>query len=179
MRLIPLLLLLLVQGVAAQEQATVYKSVDEHGVVTFSDTPPANAEDAQQLQINTPPPSSTGEYQENLEAMRETTDRMAADRREREKHRAEMRELQARTNTYRQPSNNEAIGYDNYITGYRNYTGGGHYKPGRPPWRPGHRPKPEHPIARPPQRPVNTRPTNNTRPTDGNAQLMRPMTERR
>lgn len=177
MRLILLLLALLAYSTVSLGQATVYKSVDEQGVVTFSDTPPANPADAEQMQINTPPPSSTGEYEQNLEAMRETTDRMAADRREREKHRAEMRELQARTSQQR--DSYDYRDYD-YVSGYRSYGGSGYYRPGspgKPPWRPGHKPKPEHPIARPPHRPA---PHNElSRPTDNNAQLMRPMTSRR
>lgn len=181
MRLYPLVLVLLAYSAIVQGQATVYKSVDEHGVVTFSDTPPADSSTAEQLQIDTPPPSSTGEYQQNLETMRETTDRMAADRREREKHRADMREAQARTNAYQQPQayDRDYDDYDDYsyVTSYRNKPGRGHNRPGRPPWRPGHRPKPEHPIVRPPHRPT---PNNKlTRPTDNNAQLMRPMTSRR
>lgn len=182
MRLIPLLLILLFQGTAAQGQATVYKSVDENGVVSFSDTPPANAEDAQRMQIDTPPPSSTGEYQENLEAMRETTDRMASDRREREKHRAQMRELEARSNAWDRPQQTDVYEYDSYVTGYRGYNRGGKYKPGKPPWRPGHKPRPEHPIARPPHRPGgggSPEEFGATGPTKNNSQLMRPITGRR
>ena len=176
MQWISLLLVLLTYSAVTHGQATVYKTVDEHGVVTFSDTPPADPGSAERMQIDTPPPSSTGEYEENLAAMRETTDRMAADRREREKHRAQMRELQARTRAYQPPEANEPE-YDDYsyVTGYPGHRRGGYYRPGRPPWRPGYRPRPEHPIAQPPYRPV----LQNTRPTDNNAQLMRPMTGRR
>ena len=135
MRLISTLLVLLVYSAVTHGQATVYKSVDEHGVVSFSDTPPADSADVQRMQIDTPPPSSTGEYEQNLEAMRETTDRMAADRREREKHRAEMREIQARSNA-RQSSDyyDRDYSYDDYTyaSGYRGYTGGGRYRPGKP-----------------------------------------------
>ncbi len=172
MRTLPLLLILSVYSAMAAAQATVYKTVDEHGVVTFSDTPPAGGEEAERVEINAPPPSSTGEYEANLEAMRETTDRMAADRREREKHRAEMRELQARTDAYQNSPEPEPYNYDRYVTGYG--TGWGNYRPGRPPWRPGYRPRPEQPIARPPHRPVPP-----VRPTDNNSQLMRPITGRR
>jgi hypothetical protein len=185
MRLILLLLILLVHSALALGQATVYKSVDEQGVVSFSDTPPANPDDAERMQIDTPPASSTGEYEQNLEAMRETTDRMAADRRDREKHRAEMRELQARTNAYQQPDYSDRdYNYDDYtqISGYRGYTGSGYYRPGhpgRPPYRPGYKPKPEHPIARPPHRPGQSDEFGSTRPTRNNSQLMRPITGRR
>ena len=175
MRFIPRLLIVLACGAVAMGQATVYKSVDEHGVVTFSDTPPADADSAERVEIHAPPPSSTGEYEANLEAMRETTDRMAADRREREKHRAELRESQARAAAYRNPPEPEPYRYDNYISGYDR--GWGYYQPGKPPWRPGHRPRPEHPIARPPHR---LPPDDGlSRPTDNNSQLMRPITGRR
>jgi Domain of unknown function (DUF4124) len=165
--------LLMFSPLVLGQQATVYKTVDEQGVVSFSDTPPADAADAEKLQIDTPVPQPTGEYEKNLEAMRETTDRMAEDRRAREKHRAEMRELAARSGSQGQAA--QPAQYDHYLPSY-SYSSSGHYRPGRPPWRPGYRPKPEHPIARPPHRPVQ-RPEH-TRPTQGNAQLMRPITGR-
>ena len=172
MRTILILIALAFSPVALGEQATVYRTVDESGVVSFSDIPPDDGAPTERLQIDAPTPSSTDEYVENLEAMRETTDRMAEDRRAREKHRAEMRELAARTEAYEQSQQPQVIEYDNYLPTYA----GGYYRPGhghgRPPWRPGYRPRPEQPIARPPQRPPNTR------PTQGNAQLMRPITTR-
>jgi len=72
---------------------TVYKTVDENGVVGFSDTPPAEARLVDTLQIEVIPPADPGAYAQRLAAMRETTDRMAEARRAREKHRAEMRRL--------------------------------------------------------------------------------------
>ena len=77
---LPLLCLLAcMHGVAA----TVYKSVDENGVVTFSDTPP-DTDTAEEVQINVQEGLSPEESAARLEEMRETTDRMAADRCERE-----------------------------------------------------------------------------------------------
>ncbi len=175
MRITVVLLLACSSALAQAQGSTVYKTVDENGVVSFSDTPPAGSTDTQTLQVDAPPPQSDGQYQANLEAMRETTDRMADDRREREKHRAEMRELNARTSSYGQSGQPEVIEYDNYLPSYSSgYYGGGHYRPGKPPWRPGYRPKPEHPIARPVPQPH----PGNQRPTQGNAQLMRPITTR-
>ena len=174
MRLLASLLLLL-SPLALAQQTTVYKTVDEQGVVSFSDSPPADSPDAEKFQIDTPAPQPTGEYEKNLEAMRETTDRMADDRRAREKHRAEMRELAARSGSYGQAAEPATVQYDQYLPSY-GYSSSGHYRPGKPPWRPGYRPKPEHPIARPPHRPPP--PPANTRPTQGNAQLMRPITGR-
>ncbi|MEP1470366.1 MAG: DUF4124 domain-containing protein [Halieaceae bacterium] len=147
---------------------TVYKTVDESGAVSFSDKPPEADVETETLEIQAPPPSSDPTQQANLEAMRETTDRMAEDRREREKHRAEMRELQARTNTTSAESNSTQDYYDDYYPAYTGYNNRRYYNH-RPPYRPGWKPKPEHPIARPPVRPM---------PRDAgsnNSQLMRPI----
>jgi hypothetical protein len=139
---------------------TVYKTVDENGVVSFSDSA-SQGEEAEVMHIATPPAQPGGDQTENLEAMRETTDRMAADRREREKHRAEIKEL-ART-----PQNAPT---PNYLDSYSTSVGGGYYyRPGGPPWRPGHGLKPEHPIVRPPLSPQGSV------FRGANSQLMRPM----
>ena len=151
---------------------TVYKTVDESGAVSFSDTPPSDNIEAETLEIKTPPPSSDSQQQANLEAMRETTDRMAQDRREREKHRAEMREIQARTNTDKADNGDTRDYYDDYYPPYTGYNNRRYYNH-RPPYRPGFKPKPEHPIARPPIRPT---------PRDAgsnNSQLMRPIVSNR
>lgn len=136
-------------GLVWAQGQTVYKSVDEDGNVTFSDSPPADAKETQELQVNVPDPQPTGEQQQALEDMRETTDRMAADRREREKHRAEMKELNARnsavTSTGSGQSNSEYDGYYPPVPGY-GVRSGYYYGPHRP----GYKPKPEHPIVRPP-----------------------------
>ena len=166
-----LLALFLLGAVAAQAQ-TVYKTVDETGAVSFSDTPPESGEVAEELTLEVAPPQDPEAYTRNLEAMRETTDRMAEDRRAREKHRAEMRELAART----QPPSQQAVQYDlvdQYSSSW-GYSGGYHYRPGRPPWRPGYHPKPEHPIHRPP---VHIQPVPQ-HPLQGNSQLMRPILSR-
>jgi hypothetical protein len=155
-------------GVAALAQGTtVYRHVDENGVVTFSDTPPVGEQDAETLNIATPAAQDPDAYLENLDAMRETTDRMAADRREREKHRAEMREI----NESKQPSQgSQVVEYREYSDYWPVYGGPVYGGGGRPPWRPGYRPKPEHPIARPPYRPS----PQGIQP-GSNSQLMRPI----
>ena len=78
---------------------TVYKTVDKDGVVTFSDAAPVDGQTAQRLTIDVIEPQLTETEQQRLDAMRETTDRMAADRMAREQHRAELRELRARQQT--------------------------------------------------------------------------------
>ncbi len=160
-RLIPLLLL----HCTAVWADTVFRSVDEHGVVTFSDTPPSDGVPVETVEIDTPPPQDPQAHQERLEALRETTDRMAADRMARERHRAELREIEARTQAYQAPTE---PAYEPTVT-YVPVYGGPRYRDGhRPPWRPGYRPRPDHPVARPPLRPG--RPGG-----DPNDQLMRPI----
>ncbi len=150
----------------------MYRTVNEHGVVSFSDTPPVTGEDVETMQIDTPPAQAPDEYLEQLDAMRETTDRMASDRQDREKHRAEVRELDARTRSYEAP----AVPDYTRTQSYYPVSGGGHiYRPGRPPFRPGLGPLPEHPIALP-GGPLPLLPQ--PRPTHNNAQLMRPILSR-
>lgn len=156
---------------------TVFRTVDESGVVSFSDTPPEGDTPVESITIDAPAPQSPETARQRLEDMRETTDRMAADRREREKHRAEMRELYARSQPTPQPQYSEAGYYDPYYPVYttRRTTRKGYY--GGIPWRPGYgdRPRPEHPIARPPGRPGGSyRPGANVN-LGSNSQLMRPI----
>jgi len=150
--------------------ATVYKTVDENGVVTFSDTPPAN-EAAEEVQIDVQEGLSPEESAARLDEMRETTDRMAADRREREQHRAKLREMQASTaqSSVEPPQQAQSYPdtlYRDYYPVYPPYYRPPHHYPGRPP---GYRPRPEHPIARPPIRPPGPP------PGSSNSQLMRPL----
>ena len=165
--LLPLLCLL--NGTHALA-ATVYKTVDENGVVTFSDTPPAT-EAVEEVQINVQEGLSPEESAARLEEMRETTDRMAEDRREREQHRAELRESQARSaqasaEPPRQEQSYTGPLYTDYYPVYPPYYRPPHHYPGHPP---GYRPRPEHPIARPPMRPPGPP------PGSSNSQLMRPL----
>ena len=121
-----------------------------------SDTSPEQGE-AEVLKINTTTPQPDGDRQANLDAMRETTDKMAADRREREKYRAELKEIAAEKKAQ---SNPQPV-YTEYYPVYP----GNYLNPGR------HRP--HHPIARPPLRP---------RPepyAPSNSQLMRPIVSSR
>ncbi len=152
---------------ALGQNTTVYRHVDEKGVVTFSDTPPEGELEAETVNIAAPAAQDPDAYLKNLDAMRETTDRMAADRREREKHRAELREI----NESNQGSQGtQVVEYREYSDYWPVYGGPGYTTPGRPPWRPGYRPRPEHPIARPPYRP--SPPGIQPGP---NSQLMRPI----
>jgi len=165
-RLVPLLLLLVS---TAGLTTTVYKTVDKNGVVNFSDTPPEDQTALEVLQISPATPQPAEDHLERLATLRETTDRMAADRREREKHRAELNEIKARTQSYQEPVQPDYTDYTSYypIYGqrYRHTVG--------IPWRPGFRPQPEHPIVRPPLRP------GHEGIGSSNSQLMRPLVSSR
>jgi hypothetical protein len=146
--------------------ATVYKTVDEQGVVSFSDRKPAGDAPVETLQVEVQEPQPSAEVEARLEAMRRTTDRLAADRRERERQRAALRKLQAQALP---PS--AAPDYTDYrwdATGYP----GDYVYPARRPWRPHYRPRPVHPVARPPLRQP---PAGAEYPLRNNAQLMRPL----
>lgn len=69
---------------AQGESTTIYRTVNEQGVVEFSDSPPPEGVSAQRLDVPHAIPVDAAQTRANLEAMRETTDRLAADRRARE-----------------------------------------------------------------------------------------------
>ena len=135
--------------------ATIYKSIDENGVVSYSDTRPADDSVVETLVIDEQSPAATEQAQQRLQDMRDTTDRMVADRMAREKHRAELRQLEAQTNA-QQSSQDIPDYYDTspIYTGYYSYPA---QRPWRP-WRPSHHPRPGHPIAHPPLRPPTIQP---------------------
>lgn len=138
--------------------ATIYKSVDANGVVTYSDTRPREDVLVETLVIEEREPPQGETAQQQLQEMRETTDRMVADRMARERHRAELRQLD------REPAAEDttpelAEYYTNPVvdTGYPVFPG----------WRPWHRPRPpypEHPGTRPPLLPLDPPNTAGTRP---------------
>ena len=131
--------------------ATVYKSIDEQGVVSFSDAPPQNEILLETVVIDNQASLSSEQAQQNLQNMRETTDRMVADRMAREKHRAEMRELDVQAEAMQTPQ------YPEYYEDRATYSGSYNYRT-TPYWRrPGHV-RPVHPIARPPLRRPGHRP---------------------
>jgi len=118
-------------------------------MVSFTDIKPASETAVETLVIDARAPQVSEAEQQRLQDMRDTTDRMAADRMAREKHRAELRQLQAQTQAQYQPqyqteypadNNSRYLGYSSGYSGYYNY-------PARRPWRRKHRPRPEHPIA--------------------------------
>ena len=131
------------------QAATVYKTVDDNGVVSYSDTRPPEDIPVETVEIDTQVPQDSALAQQRLQDMRETTDRMAADRMAREKHRAQMRQLQAQAQPrydyqYPRESQRQYVGFSSGYSGYYNY-------PSRP-WRRTHKRRPRQPIARPPLR---------------------------
>jgi hypothetical protein len=168
--LLPLLVIACLQGVlftaSAAHAQTVYRSVQEDGVVSFSDAPP-EAGDAEVIVIDTPPPAQDEILEERLAAMRETTDRMAEDRRERERHRAELRALRA-------PQESPAPRTESPAPPAYAY-----WPVARPPlWRP-RPPLRPHPVPRPhPMQPAEAPPGWSVM-KPGNSQLMRPVVSRR
>jgi hypothetical protein len=140
---------------------TVYRSVQD-GVVTFSDQPPADAVDAQAIELAVPEIADDPQLEARLAAMRESTDRMAEDRRAREKHRAELRALRAPEPVATAPEMQTTL---IYTGGYWPVAG----RPIRPPLRP-------HPPLRPRPMPLPaTAPPGWSVMKPGNAQLMRPV----
>lgn len=139
--------LMMLSATLPAQTTTVYKTVDANGVVSYSDTRPAGDEAVEALDIEVREPELTESAQEQLEAIRETTDRMVADRQQREQHRAEMRQQQARSGTQQDPPAPVYGGYRDSTGSYPVYYPYPVYRPG------GGRPRPEHPIARPPLRP--------------------------
>jgi hypothetical protein len=129
--------------------------VDEDGVVSFTDIKPTSENPVETLVIDAREPQVSEAERQRLQDMRDTTDRMAADRMAREKHRAELRQLQAQTQPqyqteYPADNNPRYLGYSSGYSGYYNY-------PARRPWKRRNKLRPEHPnaghpIARPPLR---------------------------
>ena len=143
--------------------ATIYKSIDENGVVSFSDTRPAEHVLLETVVIDEQIAPPSGQTQQRLQDMRETTDRMVADRMAREKHRAELRQLEAQINAQQSSRDGSNRVDSSPVTSVNTWPV---FVPWRP-WRP-HHPKPDHPIAHPPLRPpVNSRPPG-MRPLPGN-----------
>lgn len=162
---LPCFLLLMPLPLVSQ---TVYRSVED-GVVTFSDQPPDDAETAEAIELLVPEVSADPDLEARLAAMRESTDRMAEDRRAREKHRAELRATRTASAAGATQVPDPRVVYGGgYWPGYI----GGPVRPRpplhRPPLRPGH---PIQPVPSPPPGWSVLKP--------GNAQLMRPVVSRR
>ena len=148
------------------DATTVYRVVDDQGVVGFSDRPPPDGIDAETMQIAVPQ-SSAGDSLQQLEAMRQTTDRMASDRQEREAQRelVRLRAAAKQAAAQQKSAPREEVRYE-YI-----------YLPApiAPPWRQGHHA---------PRRPYPHRPGGSEDPSrlgiipGPNSQLMRPILSR-
>ena len=157
------LALLFVVGAAVAADTTVYRSEGPNGTVQFSDVPPAESGNTEVLRIRAPEAGDPVAAEQQVRAMRYSTDRLAESRRERELER-EVARLRAQVDaqpTRQQPAP-EVI---HYVPVY--------LPPVGIPWRPGHRP-------RPPHRPDALPPLQTPQPVPGilpgrNSQLMRPI----
>ena len=145
-------ILLIASGLAGLAvAATVYKTVDENGVVSYSDVQPSEDLPVEILEVEVRAPEISATEQQRLEAIRETTDRMVADRQQRELHRAELRRQRAQQNA-RQESPNVQTNYPDYLAypgGYPVY----YPYPVRHPRAGWHKPRPVHPAVPVPLRP--------------------------
>ena len=77
--------------------ATVYKSIDARGRISYSDSPPVAAVSVETLVLHVRSPEVSDEYRSRLAEMTEVTNRMAADRLQREQARMESRQRLAST----------------------------------------------------------------------------------
>ncbi len=157
------IVLLFAATMAMAADTTVYRSEGPNGTVHFSDVPPAESGNTEVLRIRAPEAGDPAAAEQQLKAMRYSTDRLAESRRERELER-EVARLRAQVDaqsTRQQPAP-EVI---RYVPVY--------LPPVGVPWRPGHRP-------RPPHRPDALPPLQTPQPLPGilpgrNSQLMRPI----
>ena len=147
---------------ARAEPTTVYRTVDAQGNVSFSDQPPAEGP-AEVLSIDVPPAPDPAVLEQRLEAMRETTDRMAADRRARESQRAEL--AAARRPAQEPEPAPDPVPRTLVVPTAPLYGWPGYNPPWRP--RPPVRPHPVHPPLQP------------GIPLENNQQLMRPIVSSR
>ena len=125
---------------------TVFRTVDANGMASFSDTKPEGDTSVETLVIDVHSPQLSDVEQLRLKLIRETSDRMAASRMAREKHRAELRLLEAQLQIQQQIQYQPLYQQDNTPI----YFGSGYsYYPARRPGHRGHRSHRKHPTARP------------------------------
>lgn len=143
MRTNPILMAIMLGAALPGGAATVYKSVDADGNVSYSDQPPKTGATVERIDIPESRPARSEEDAARLEAMREVTARMREDRLERERARAE----EAARLYYPPPAPRptESSRSDQWVPLYYPlYPRWPHHPPEvhpRPPWRP--HPKPE------------------------------------
>ncbi|MCK9504412.1 MAG: DUF4124 domain-containing protein [Porticoccaceae bacterium] len=111
--------------------ATVYKYRDENGAITYSDSPPTHTDDYEIIEIQSSEPSDPQAHQQMLEQMAKTSDRLQADRRQREEDR--QKTAQSRSSAppyYPATAQPEPDYYPGYPFLRRNY-----HRTSRPPYR--------------------------------------------
>jgi len=111
--------------------ATVYKYRDEKGAITYSDSPPSHTEDYEIIELQGQPPTDPEAHQQMLDRMTETSDRLQADRRQREEDRQKAVQSRASPPPYYPTTAEPEPGYyPGYPFYQRNY-----HRPPRPPYR--------------------------------------------
>jgi hypothetical protein len=131
--------------------ATVYKSVDLRGRVTFSDTPPAQAVSVETLEVQVQSAADPELYLRRMAVMSELTDKIAAARVQREQQRLASRKQRAEPGPGA-PAARQDVYYDGYYSGYYNSYYNSYYNPVRRRHR--LNPYPVHPAARAPHPPL-------------------------
>ncbi len=153
----PLLLLLtLAPAGPTHAESPAYKSVDEHGTVTYSDRPPADAVQTETVEVEKAPQGkAVPDAEARRRQMEKQAESLAASRREREKAREKRAREKAPPKPATPPATPPASDRDT-APGWHD----GYYWPGYPYRPPGYRPpnRPRPPIQRPPVRPPVQRP---------------------
>ena len=118
--------------------ATVYKTVDADGKVSFSDTPPPAGSATEVIETRDTYASPDPDAAERLQQMRETTDRLRDDRLAREQERAPPPAPAYPGYPEQEDSAQRDDDEDRwllpYYPPYRRWHGGGHRPPPRPPY---------------------------------------------
>lgn len=149
-----LMMLVLALPLAGLAETAVYRSVDAEGRVSFSDQPPADAKQVETLPLPSVPSEETlaaarERTRQELAAGREVTDRMAEERRHRERLQVERAQRQPAEPLPLAPAASPEPSL--IVWPYGRSHGFDRYRP-HPPYRPG---PPHHiPPQTPPQTPL-------------------------
>jgi len=145
--LLILILLLFAGSCAAQ---TLYKSVDEKGKVTYSDTPPADAVATESVPIAPgPSPQETEQARERAQVISQEAQSRHQELMERRQEEAEAREQAKRERAEREAAEKQQAAEE---PSYGQPYPYGWWPNPHPPMRPPRPPRPVHPIE-PPRRP--------------------------
>ncbi|MGD9660469.1 MAG: DUF4124 domain-containing protein [Porticoccaceae bacterium] len=113
------------------DAATVYKYRNANGAITYSDNPPLHTDDYEIIELQSQQPGDPEAHRQMLDQMTATSDRLQADRRQREKDRQDSAPSRASPPPY-YPQTGEP--QTSYYPGYPYYHRPYHRNP-RPPLR--------------------------------------------